>query len=102
MTKDEFAAMMEMEMTSTGEANRLVAAQMGDASLRINGGVDAELSKEARELAALQRQREEERAMQSGLERGADNPSERKPKKGQKVIRRKVIKVSRVFFCFLS
>lgn len=82
-------------MTSTGEANRLVAAQMGDASLRISGGVDAELSKEARELAALQRQREEERAMQSGLEQGVQgNPSERKPKKGHKVIRRKIIKVS--------
>jgi hypothetical protein len=94
---DEFAAMMEMEMTSTGEANRLVAAQLGDTSMRsLGGGINAqELSKEARELATLQRQREEERAMQSGLEPKAKGDfSDKKTKKNQKVIRRKVIKVS--------
>jgi hypothetical protein len=101
---DEFAAMMEMEMTSTGEANRLVATQLGDSSMRtIGGGLDTqELSKEARELAALQRQREEERAMQDGLEQKVKANRPDKTKKYQKVIRRKVIKVSTMIYYFLT
>jgi hypothetical protein len=92
---DEFAAMMEMEMTNTGEANRLVAAQLGECSMRKLGGSleTQELSKEARELAALQKQREEERAMQDGLEQKVNSDRSDKPKKYHKVIRRKIIKV---------
>lgn len=91
--EDEFAAMMEMEMSSTGDANRLVAAQLGESSMR--GGINAELSKEARELAALQRQREEERAMQIGLERTVKGEhSDKKSKKHHKVIRRKVTRTN--------
>ena len=86
-------------MTSTSEANKLVAAQLGESSMRRMGGsLDTqELSKEARELAALQRQREEERAMQSGLDRNHPVTSDRKSKKYQKVIRRKVVKVSNLY-----
>jgi hypothetical protein len=91
--EDEFAAMMEMEMTSTGDANRLISSQLGDSSA-LRRGIDAELSKEARELAALQRQREEERAMQIGLEQKVTgDPSASKMKKNHKVIRRKITKV---------
>lgn len=96
---DDFAAMMEMEMTSTGEANRLLSAQLGDSSRMRNlgGSIEAqELSKEARELATFQRQREEERAMQSGLEQKVKGIQSDKKSKYQKVIRRKVIKVSRI------
>ena len=104
---DDFAAMMEMEMTSTGEANRLVAAQLrgnddGDAPMRSIGRTldTEELSKEARELAALQRQREEERAMQEGLDqRSALRLTEKPKKKFQRCIRRKVTKVSSAYAC---
>lgn len=95
---DDFAAEMEMEMTSTGEANRLVAEQLGHSSMRkIGGTLDAqELGKEARELAALQRQREEERQMRDGLDQRLKLDRSDKSKKYHKVIRRKVIRVRKV------
>lgn len=100
--EDEFAAMMEMEMAGTTDANRLVASHLGESSMR-GGGIDAELSKEARELAALQRQREEERAMQNGLEQKVKSDhSDKKSKKPHKVVRRKITKVSESIIRSLS
>lgn len=108
---DDFAAMMEMEMTSTGEANRLVAAQLrgdddGDEHMRAIGrSLDTqELSKDARELAALQRQREEERAMQEGLDIKKGSAMGLLPKKRGKCIRRRVTKVcfSLLLCCFFT
>ena len=87
---DDFFAEMEMEMTNTGEANRLVSGLEGS-----DGGAfgSQELSKDAREFAALQRQREEERAMQEGLDgKSSTLGMGDKPKKRFKVIRRKVTK----------
>ena len=84
---DDFFAEMEMEMTNTGEANRLVSGLGG------GGALDSQaLSKDAREYAALQRAREEERAMQEGLSKGTGFGMGDKPKKRAKVIRRKITK----------
>jgi transcription initiation factor TFIID subunit 1 len=73
---DDFAALMEDEMKGNPEANQLVAdqardtgAMAGDASrgqLR-KQAQDQDLTKDARELAALKRQREEERAAREGV-----------------------------------
>lgn len=70
---DEFAATLEDEMVDRSEANQLVAAhaRVGDGE----GGrgqirqatQDQDLTKDARELAALKRQREEERVANEGL-----------------------------------
>lgn len=103
---DDFAAMLEMDMTSTGDANRLLAAQLnesGDGSMRTIGrSLDTqELSKDAREFAALQRQREEERAMQDGLDKKSTlGPDDTKRKKF-KCIRRKITKVS-IQYCVFN
>lgn len=85
---DDFFAEMEMEMTNTGEANRLVSGLRRD-----GGGKDLDsqaLSKDAREFAALQRQREEEKAMQEGLSQKTGFGMGTMPKKKTKVIRRKI------------
>eukprot|EP00581_Thalassiosira_minuscula_P003003 CAMPEP_0183742818 /NCGR_PEP_ID=MMETSP0737-20130205/64894_1 /TAXON_ID=385413 /ORGANISM="Thalassiosira miniscula, Strain CCMP1093" /LENGTH=2014 /DNA_ID=CAMNT_0025978411 /DNA_START=21 /DNA_END=6066 /DNA_ORIENTATION=+ len=94
---DDFADMMEMEMLNTGEANRLMTAQLqendGDTPMRSIGALDTqELSKDAREFAALQRQREEERAMQEGDHKGSALGMGDRPKKKFKVVRRKITK----------
>jgi len=84
-----------MEMSNTGEANRLMTAQLRDNDgTPMRGGLDSqELSKDAREFAALQRQREEERAMQEGFDqKGSASGMGMKPKKKFKVIRRKITK----------
>ena len=97
---DDFAAMMEMEMSNTGEANRLMTAQLqgdGDTPMRAIGALDSqELSKDAREFAALQRQRKEELAMTRDQKSGAARMDQKGsgPKKKFKVIRRKITKVS--------
>jgi len=82
---------MEMEMANTGEANKLVSGLGG-------GGLNnQELSREAREFAALQRQREEERAMQEGLDhKSSALGTGDGQKKKLKVIRRKITKVCHV------
>lgn len=95
---DDFAAMMEMEMSNTGEANRLMTAQLqgdGDTPMRAIGALDSqELSKDAREFAALQRQRKEELAMTRDQKSGAARMDQKGsgPKKKFKVIRRKITK----------
>lgn len=70
---DDFAAALEDEMVDRSEANQLVAehAQAGEgvgtlSQLR-TATQDQDLSKEARELAALKRQREEERIAKEGM-----------------------------------
>jgi hypothetical protein len=88
---DDFFAEMEMEMTNTGETNRLVSGLRGTNS----GTLDShELSKDAREFAALQRQREEERVMQEGIDRKSGTIGIEKPKSTFKVIKRKITKAS--------
>jgi hypothetical protein len=88
---DDFFAEMEMEMTNTGETNRLVSGLRG----KDGGTLDSqELSKDAREFAALQRQREEERVIQEGLDKKSSTIGIEKPKSAFKVIRRKITKAS--------
>ncbi len=91
---DDFAAEIEMEMTNTGETNRLVSGLRG----KDGGTLDShELSKDAREFAALQRQREEERVMQEGIDRKSGTLGMEKTKSPFKVIRRKITKASRMY-----
>jgi hypothetical protein len=100
---DDFAAAMEEEMMDRPETNMLVAAQAregggagGDGSLGQlrNAAQDQDLSKDARELAALMRQREEERLAREGLstltpsEPGARNL----PLINRKIIRKRITK----------
>lgn len=90
---DDFLTEIEMEMTNTGEANRLVSGLRDKSS----GALDTQaLSKDARDFAALQRQREEERAMQVGLDQKSDIIVKDKSKKKYKVIRRKITKVRQI------
>lgn len=88
---DDFGAMLEMDMLNAGEANRLMK-EHGDHGTQ-------GLSKDARELAALQRQREEERAMQEGLDQKSSGGIDI-PKKKFKVIRRKITKVRQDLLIF--
>lgn len=70
---DDLAASLEEEMMDRTEANQLVAAHAGGGG---EGGLgslraatqDQDLNKDARELAALKRQREEERLAQEGFQ----------------------------------
>ena len=100
---DDFAAAMEEEMMDRPETNMLVAAQAreaggggGDGSLGNlrNAAQDKDLSKDARELAALKRQREEERTAREGLSSLA--PSEQTgrnmPLINRKIIRKRITK----------
>jgi len=67
---DDFAADLEEEMMDQTEANQLVAGQTGgEASLgQIRTATqDQALNNDARDLAALKRQREEERVAQEGM-----------------------------------
>lgn len=92
-----FAATSYQQMSNTGEANRLMTEQLRNSGEeRVMGSLDTqELSKDARELAALQRQRLEERAIQEGMEqKGTHEHGGDKPKKRMKVVRRKITKVS--------
>ena len=88
---DDFFAEMEMEMTNTGETNRLVSGLRGKDGSTLDS---QELSKDAREFAALQRQREEERVIQEGLDKKSSTIGIEKPKSAFKVIRRKITKAS--------
>jgi Protein of unknown function (DUF3591) len=94
---EDFAADLEEELMDRTEANQLVAGRAGgDASLGQLRDVteDADLSKDARELAALMRQREEERVAQEGL--STLTPAERTameaPKFNKKIIRKRITK----------
>lgn len=70
---DDLAATLEEEMMDRTEANQLVAAHTGANDSVGNLGQlraatqDQDLTKDARELAALKRQREEERTAQEGF-----------------------------------
>ena len=100
---DDFAAAMEEEMMDRPEANMLVAAQTRDSGgsgldgnlgqLR-NATQDQDLTKDARELAALKRQREEERLAREGLFAMApsDQASRKLPLINRKIIRKKITK----------
>lgn len=105
---DDLADTFMEDMMDVKETNQLVAAQVrgdggdggavGGLGRRI--GEDQEMSKDARELAALKRQREEERAAQEGLLGKSGTPGGAQPgmdgpkasTKGRKVVRRRVTK----------
>lgn len=72
---DDLVAELEDEMMDRAETNQLVAAHAGGGSDAVGIGKqlrtaiqDQDLSKDARELAALKRQREEERVAQEGFQ----------------------------------
>jgi hypothetical protein len=96
---DDFEAEMEQEMMDRPEANQLVAAQATEGAgggtlgqLR-NAAQDQDLSKDARELAALKRQREEERAAREGFSVVTTTPAEHtKSMINRKIVRRRIIK----------
>ena len=98
---DDFAAAFEDEMMDRTEANQLVAEHArGNESG--TGGLgqlraatqDRDMTKDARELAALKRQREEERAAQEGMQsvRASDDGSAGLLGVGRKIIRKRVTK----------
>ena len=106
---DDLAAMMEEDMMDVRQTNELVAAHVrgkngdGEQILGALGqqrlGDTQDLSKDARELAALKRQREEERATQEGLLAGKPgsfdqslSTSHEQSMIGKKVIRKRITK----------
>lgn len=92
---DDFAADLEEEMMDRTEANQLVAGQTeGDASLGAlrNATQDADLSKDARELAALKREREEEKAALSALTPAQRSAAEQGANVNRKIIRKRITK----------
>ena len=98
---DALAAALEDEMMDRSEANQLVAehARVGTEG---TGGLgqlraatqDQDLTKDARELAALKREREEQRAAKEGMEslRAKDEDAAGATGTGRKVIRRRITK----------
>lgn len=96
---DDFAAEMEEEMADRTETNQLVVAH---ARLGDNDGLgqiraatlDQDLTKDARELAALKRQREAERVAKKGLKlKPADDAlNSRVFPPDRKVVRRRITK----------
>merc|ERR1712151_1303807 len=68
---DDLAAALEEDMLNVRQTNQLVsdhvAASNPNNRIDVSGSNTQDLSKDARELAALMRQREEERAAQEGL-----------------------------------
>lgn len=94
---DDFAAALEEDMMDRSEVNQLVAGQTGgEASLGDlrTATQDADLSKDARELASLKRQREQERIAQEGMSSLAapEKASMDIPKTNRKIIRKRVTK----------
>jgi hypothetical protein len=93
---DDLAATLEEEMMDRSETNQLVAAhareQEGDGGLgQLRAAAqDKDLSKDARELAALKRQREEERAAQEELQ--SAKPRKEMPMTSSVATNRKVIR----------
>ncbi len=95
---DDFAADFEEDIMDARQTNQIVAGyvrgDMGDGS-----GLDkqrtADLSKDARELAAFKRQREEERAAKEGLlsaKVGTAGAAPAAAMVGRKVVRRRITK----------
>jgi len=94
---DEFGADFEDEMLDQTEVNQLVAGQTdGDATLgqRRSATQDQDINNDARDLAALKRQRVEERAAQEGI--SSRTPTKNSaigvPESNRKVIRQRVTK----------
>lgn len=96
---DDFLNSMEMELANAGETNKLLNDQLngdddeGNHMRSLGRTFDTQdMSKDARELAALQRSREEERAIQEGFgsKKSDANRLLKKKFKGQKCIRRRV------------
>lgn len=98
---DDVAAMLARDMGMADEkvANQLVAAQVrgeggGEKTLgqpQVSG--TSELAKDARELAALQRELQEDKAVTTGLSSGKIVPSGNEPSLiGKKVVRKRVTK----------
>lgn len=97
---DDLAAALEDEMLDRSEANQLVAEHTGGGEA--DGGLgqlraaaqDHEMNKDARELAALKRQREEERAVREGLQSNKPKVEsfDTQMRSNRKVIRKKVVK----------
>lgn len=93
---DDLVAALEDEMMDRTEANQLVAAHAGVSDGGALGQLraaahDQDLSKDARELAALKRQREEERAAQLGFQTmrpPTDNSRASAPGEKREVIKR--------------
>ncbi len=91
---DDFAADLEEEMMDQSEANQLVAGQTGgDASLGQLRSVtqDQALSNDARDLAALKRQKEELRVADQGMT-AADGQAAGAPMVNRKIIRKRITK----------
>ena len=97
---DDFEANLEDEMTDRVEANMLVADHA-----RVGGGggegalgqlraatQDQNLTKEAQELAALKKQREEERVAKLGLSKRQDDPGLAPFPRDRKIIRQRITK----------
>ncbi|GAX18391.1 transcription initiation factor TFIID subunit 1 [Fistulifera solaris] len=96
---DDLAAELEDEMMDRSETNQLLAAQTrGSDDSRDLGQLraaaqDQDLTKDARELAALKRQREEERAAGDGMQaRPSNDATGGTLGIGRKVIRKKITK----------
>jgi len=98
---DDLAAALEDEMMDRSEANQLVAAHArgseGEGALgQLRAATqDQDLTKEAREFAALKREREEERAAQEGMQSMRTKNEDKAAGAlgiGRKVIRRRTIK----------
>jgi len=92
---DDFAADLEEEMMDQTEANQLVAGQTGgEASLgQLRSATqDQAMSNDARDLAALKRQREEERVAQEGMSSRTPRTPTEVPGVGVPVHNRKIIR----------
>jgi len=94
---DDFEANLEDEMTDRNEANQIVA----DHAARGGGGTlsqiraatqDQNLTKEAQELAALKKQREEERVAKIGLAKQPDDIGLNAFPRDRKIIRQRITK----------
>ena len=99
---DDLADAFEQEMMDRAEANQLVAAHVGNnkeseaglGQLRAAVTQDAELSKDARDLFALRRQMDEEKAAQEGLQAstGTNNAADALERHAAAMANRKVIR----------
>ena len=91
---DDFEASMELEMMDRPETNQLVAAHAGAGGAAAGGALrnaTQDQVQDARELAALKRQQEEERAQREGF--SVITPAEHtKSMINRKIVRRRLIK----------
>lgn len=88
---EDLVAMLEEDMMDVRQTNQIVAAHQN--TDRTTNTQD--LTKDARDLAALKRQREEERAAKEGFDKNAatkNAPAKKTSMLGRKVVRRTIIK----------